>query len=983
MTRDSESEAQSQGSPEDSVADNAIRVFTAEAAVLAILVLFPWTRDPANDIKFLILHWSVAVMAPVWLYAVWSGKKPIRRPTLLTCLLLAFLLVNLVAALASNHVPNSLNQLRKFLVLALLFGLAGSAYHTPKQAWRLMAAICVAVALSSIYGFCQRAGLDPFPWSTTDVEEYRGLPATFANPNMASHTLNLAIIMAVALAFRKGTRWCGALAVLMAAHIMLTEVRAAKVALVAAVVVVILAFIVRRHVQRPLRAAVTTCLLFAVLAGASMGVAMGLAKWRTGSLFPLDRSLLLRYHSFYGASEMILDRPLLGYGPGNYYIENPPYWTKYERDRFAVKPLINTHVHNDYLEAAIEGGVAGSAFYIGFLVTALVYSLVMAFAAADPERRRLGLTLAACFCAFAVDGLFGFNVRVPASAALLFVLAGVLQGTLRGPVAPAEEPRGSGKRRVLAVAVVLLAWGLFYADARVFAAKFYFQRAQGAKYWKRFDDAYESLARGQRLAPWESEFPREMALLSLRQKRFDRAVGNMERSLSLHPYDARGYVILGNAHSNRALTTITAGGDRAAFDEDLNQAEASAKTALGICPALPEAHELMGRVALLRARDLSQTTPLSDEAVDAWNQTRGHFHDALKYGARNRAKINTMLATAHAAIGEIDLAERAYRRAAESEPASQEVWKLFMHFAQEHDRWDKVIDSLNAVISRLEQQEPGDTDIIASLSLALAEAYFRGADQASLALKTLVHALEMSPGRLDVWGAYAHVLDEDERLDTLTKTLRNAQDRLSVEGKSLPRVLIALADALEYGGSANVRAAAALRQACQEGKGNADADSLRRGFGWIADLVAYGLQQASVPEEERGPALHEIGFVYLLTEAWEHADQAFEQALPLLPPERKAACALQRSEVLLRLGRHTDAVESAREAAEALPNLIQARHQLARVLAQTGNVEQARAEYTLLLDTFDLDDQTRQRFQAELDGLSQRESAAGREEAQP
>ena len=955
---------------EDLTVDAMLRAFTAMGVVLAILMLFPYTQDPANLVKFLVLHWTVAVMALVWCYAVWTGKKAIPRPSLLAAFLLAFLVVNLVSALASDHVANSLHELRKYIVLALLFAFAASAYHTPKQAWRLMGVIAVAVALSSVYGFCQRAGLDPFPWANTDVEEYRGLPATFGNPNMASHTLNLAVIMALALTLQKGARWCALPAGLIIIHIVLTEVRAAKVALVAAVVLTVVALIVRRRAKRPLCAALATFLIVAMLGVGGMGAVAGVAKWRTGSFFPLDRSLLLRYHSFYGASQMILDRPVLGYGPGNYRIDNPRYWTKYERDRFAVKPLMNFQVHNDYLQAAVEGGLAGSALYIGLLVTALIYSLVMGFGGKDEDRRRLGLTLAACFCAFAVDGLFGFNVHVPASASLLFVLAGVLMGVLRGPTAPAPRPQSKWAYAV-SLSVLVFAWVLFYCDARVFIAKFQFQRGRGAKHYERYDEAYQFLVKGERLAPWDFDFPRAMAMVALKQRDPQRAVERMQRSLELNPYDCRGLAILASAYTNCAVAVKTHGGDTAAFTQALDSAGASARDALELCPALPEGHELLGRVALLRARELSQNADTRTQAAEEWQRVKTHLNDALKYGARDWAKVNTMLGTAHAALNELDLGERAFRRAVEAEPTSPDVWKLFMWFAQECGRWDGLIDTLTTTLHRLEQNNKADTQTRATMALWLAQALVQGPGEETRAQQVLARALEIAPTRLDVWGAYAHVLGDEDRVQVLSAALNDVNAQLASGREAFPRVLTSLAAALKDGDTAALDAATVLREASQEAAGKTDAETLRRQFGWIGDLIVYRLGQGRVPKEQYGRALHDVGFVYLVMEAWEQANQTLQQAAAFLPPDRKPYCELQRTEALLRLGRHDEAVALARDVAQALPGLLQARHQLARVLGQTGHTAAAKSEYTFLLNNFELDAPTRQRFQAERDALTQ------------
>ena len=90
-------------------------------------------------------------------------------------------------------------------------------------------------------------------------------------------------------------------------------------------------------------------------------------------------------------------------------------------------------------------GVTGGASLgatLAILVLGMCYGLLMAFQG-HPERRRLGYAVAGLFCAFLEDGLFGFNLRVPVSAGILFLMMGLLDG-LWSPPPDAVAPRRNG-----------------------------------------------------------------------------------------------------------------------------------------------------------------------------------------------------------------------------------------------------------------------------------------------------------------------------------------------------------------------------------------------------------------------------------------------------------------------------------------------------------------------------------------------------------
>ena len=381
-----------------------------------VLSLFPLTANPVKPIKELTSSIAVFLLAVSLL--AWPVRRgdPYDWPRMPVLLLSGlWLLWGCVCALFSDFKMAGFDELRVYLTWFLIALFAARVFRDPGHIRQLFLVVCAAVFLSSVYGFIQYFGLDPFPWSTRDVEEYRGLPSTYANPNFAGHTLMLTLILGGCLAMTKRLRWVLLLLVPIALHLYLTHMRGAPVALAAGCVLLLCAWLVSRlpRIGAELKP-VASLAAVAVIGIAGIAALMPVSKMLTGFYVPTDGSLILRYNGYYGAARMAADHPVLGVGPGNFGRVAIAYWTPYEKRWFADQQKRNMRTHCDLLETATESGLPGLALHVALLLALLVRSLTLR-SRARIKRRRLGYTLAVFFMAFLVDGLFGFNLRVPVS----------------------------------------------------------------------------------------------------------------------------------------------------------------------------------------------------------------------------------------------------------------------------------------------------------------------------------------------------------------------------------------------------------------------------------------------------------------------------------------------------------------------------------------------------------------------------------------
>ncbi|HEO70744.1 MAG TPA: O-antigen ligase family protein, partial [Candidatus Hydrogenedentes bacterium] len=449
------------------------RIAMTVFVVVLVLALFPYTGDPTGDVKDLVISWAAGLLTAGWLVVSWRTGLRFRPPMLFMPFLVLLLALHLAATFVSSYIGPGLQETRRLWALFLLYLLASQIYQTPDQARRLMLALCGGMLVASLYGFSQKAGLDVIPWDDQSGSEYRGLPATFGNPNYAAHALILTLVMAVYLALNRRYRWCIVFVPVFAAHLYFTHQRAGVLALTGALGLLVTGWLVRRWLARPAKAAALTLVIVAAAGIAGFLGAMVYAKLHTGSAYPLDASLLLRYNSYHSAARMAARRPLLGYGPEAYSIESPRFWTPYEQEWFARELKMNAHVHNDILEVSVSAGLIAGGLYLAFLIFAVGHGLLAGYTERDAERRRMGFMLAALFAAFLFDGCWGFNLYVPVSAAVLFLMAGVFEalcGRERDSVSPERLPATALVWRLAVIALALVA---VTADSRVFASEVY------------------------------------------------------------------------------------------------------------------------------------------------------------------------------------------------------------------------------------------------------------------------------------------------------------------------------------------------------------------------------------------------------------------------------------------------------------------------------------------------------------------------------
>lgn len=772
-----------------------------------VLAITPFTMDPAGDIKRLLLGLFAAGLGLAWLAVTWARRLPVRRPPILLELLGGLLLLYVLSAFRTPYYGYSLTEVSYFFSLFLLYLVSSQVYVNSRHVRGLFLFLCAGVALAAAYALLiQKTGLDPFPWGDRGEDIYTNLPGTFGNPNYAAHTLILAMAASVWLATHRSLRWTAALTVLFAVWLLFTEQRGGWMGLGAGLALAGLGGAAKLAFRRPAARAAAAILATALLGLGGAGAYLAWNHADHGIALPLDGSLLLRYNGYLSASEMAMEHPVLGHGPGVYQLKNPEYWTPFEQQWFAQELRFNSHVHNDLLEIAVDAGLLAAGLYLMALVLGMGFSLVMAHSAENASRRRLGYALAVFFAAFLVDGLFGFNLRVPVSASLLFLAFGVLDGLWAADAAPApaRAPRPAWRLALCACALFLVFW-----HVRVFASEVWFHQGMrahhrvlalvntGLEQRREMDpertaafldqqarDAIAAFAQGRWLAPWNFQFAARTGETHMAMQRAPEAVEAFRAALADNPYYIPTMTRLGNALVAWADTAL-AGNENAPEDPIavLDEAEEIARKAAAMCPVLPRAEDLLGRIALSRARHLAHADPAGDESRirGAWRDAEAHFERAIQLGARRHVELFRLLAHVRRQggdeAGEVD----ALVRAAQADLRDETVWEPFFALLRRPGHDERLRATLYRMIAAIQEMDPPREHAIAHGFLALADDFAEeGAlDRADRAfLDSVSHGGDLPR----VWAEFGQYAQKNGRVDVFSEALRAASAEALAEG---------------------------------------------------------------------------------------------------------------------------------------------------------------------------------------------------------
>ena len=380
--------------------------------------------------KFKVLMgFSAMLLVAVLGIVALRRREPLGVPVLIPAL--AFLGISALSTLFSDDITRSLfgdrsDGLLSLAAGVLLFYAVAICLNSPFRVRLFLAAGVTTAVLISIYGIFQRYGFDTISgWTNPWYTDFGRPFSTVGNPIMFAGYLTLMMGAAAALSFKTGSSWKHRVPWLLAlvaigACWIYTDKRGPMLGAIVTLPVVLWFARHRMGTVRPLMLPIASLIgvmavalaassafgitvsprLMAILVAYLMliGIVLWLSvRWKRAVWFSLvslailvavgvaavavaamsgnlslDLSSQIRLLTWRDTVPMILDRPLLGYGPANFGQSFQPYVSEaltvaLTTPEGAVVPI--DKVHNDLLQVTADTGLLGLAAYVWIFVS--------------------------------------------------------------------------------------------------------------------------------------------------------------------------------------------------------------------------------------------------------------------------------------------------------------------------------------------------------------------------------------------------------------------------------------------------------------------------------------------------------------------------------------------------------------------------------------------------------------------------------------
>ncbi len=331
-------------------------------------------------------------------------------------------------------------------------------------------ALVAAFALAGVIG-AATALLQAYGVRTDYVSLNRAPGGTFGNRNFMAHLCVMTLPALLFAGLRAPTRasflrWCGGFA-LVAAALILSRSRAAWLALLAGLVVLLVAgFIAMRKGDGTLKPARLLVMIAAAVLGAGASLVLpNTLDWRSDSPYKDTAQSLVNYKGGSGAGRLVqyqnslrmtLHHPLLGVGPGNWPVVYPKFAADNDPSLGQDGMTSNPWPSSDWVAHLAERGPAALVI-IGLALLALAMDGLRGLTGETSTEERVGAAvLLATLTIIFIVGTFDAVLLLPVGALIGWALLGALSARSR----ERKAIELGAPKRMLLVAGVLAVGGL-------------------------------------------------------------------------------------------------------------------------------------------------------------------------------------------------------------------------------------------------------------------------------------------------------------------------------------------------------------------------------------------------------------------------------------------------------------------------------------------------------------------------------------------
>lgn len=581
-----------------------------EAVWLLIVLLVPlfvnlWVEQQFEASKVWLLRTLVWMLAVLWLDAWMAGFRLRSLPPPICKLLIALGLIFVLSTyLSTNHyiaifgTLDRANGVVTHLSYLLLFVCVATQIDSQRSPLLLRVLILTAVPIG-LLGLIQAAGWQPLPVFT---DARSPITTTLGRANFTGAYLALLLPLTLTAAQAATDRWrrrgYGALVALELMVIALTQARAAWIAAVAGISVLLWLQVAPRWSRRVRGLSVLGGI---VVAGGGLLLILQRAIANGGSI-------AARWTIWQASLRLLWPRLWLGYGADTLELHFPSVYPP-QLVYYQGRGVVVDRAHNWLLDGSLNYGVVATGVLIALVARILWQGwkrLTLhedAIALSSDERRWLAACMAG-ICAHLVGNLFLFDVA--ATAVVFWLLLAVV--TAATAQTDARALRWSLPLRVrsvlLGLSVIVLAWAVWQGNVRPLLAD--------ARVWR----GTQALSQGNPLAalaeysaaverqPRRAEYHVALALTAAQLGDFEQADRAMDAAIALRPTDPVLYTQRAAIYARAAM----------ASPEKLALAYAAYERAIALAPTIALTYRHYADLAL-RSGDGAAALNLAQRAV--------------------------------------------------------------------------------------------------------------------------------------------------------------------------------------------------------------------------------------------------------------------------------------------------------------------------------------------------------------------------------